>query len=59
MIRVQHQAFDAGFELMAIKSGKTGVGATALFVGSVRDLGGSDAAGVGGTRWGGGRGVRR
>jgi molybdopterin synthase catalytic subunit len=38
MIRVQEQAFDAGQELMAFKAGKTHVGGTALFVGSVREM---------------------
>lgn len=38
MIRVQEQAFDAGQELMAFKAGKTQVGGTALFVGSVREM---------------------
>ncbi len=44
MIRVQDQPFDAGHELMAFKAGKTHVGGTALFVGSVRDL--NNGAGV-------------
>jgi molybdopterin synthase catalytic subunit len=44
MIRVQEQAFDAGQELMAFKAGKTHVGGTALFVGSVREM--NDAARV-------------
>jgi molybdopterin synthase catalytic subunit len=43
MIRVQEQPFDAGRELMAFKRGKTHVGGTALFVGSVRDLNGGAA----------------
>jgi molybdopterin synthase catalytic subunit len=43
MIRVQEQPFDAGQELMAFKAGKTRVGGTALFVGSVREMNG-DAA---------------
>lgn len=38
MIRVQEQPFDAGQELMAFKAGKTRVGGTALFVGSVREM---------------------
>jgi len=38
MIRVQEQPFDAGQELMAFKAGKTHVGGTALFVGSVREM---------------------
>lgn len=44
MIRVQQQPFDAGRELAAFKAGKTHVGGTALFVGSVRDL--NDGAAV-------------
>ncbi len=38
MIRVQEQPFDAGQELQAFKAGKTHVGGTALFVGSVREM---------------------
>jgi molybdopterin synthase catalytic subunit len=38
MIRVQDHPFDAGHELTAFKAGKTHVGGTALFVGTVRDL---------------------
>ena len=38
MIRIQEQAFDVGHELMAIKRGKTRIGGTALFVGTVRDI---------------------
>ena len=37
MIRVQQEPFDAGRELTAFKAGKTHVGGTALFVGTVRD----------------------
>ncbi len=44
MIRVQEQPFDAGRELMAFKAGKTHVGGTAMFVGTVRDM--NDGAGV-------------
>lgn len=44
MIRVQEQPFDAGRELMAFKAGKTHVGGTALFVGTVRDM--NEGAGV-------------
>jgi molybdopterin synthase catalytic subunit len=42
MIRVQEQPFDAGLELQLLKVGKTHVGGTALFVGSVREVTGSD-----------------
>jgi molybdopterin synthase catalytic subunit len=38
VIRVQEQAFDVGHELNAIKQGKTRIGGTAVFVGSVRDI---------------------
>lgn len=38
MIRVQHEAFDAGAELKALRAGRTEVGGTALFVGSVREF---------------------
>lgn len=38
MIRVQQQAFDVGHEINVIKRGKTQIGGTAIFVGSVRDL---------------------
>ena len=38
MIRVQEQPFDVGHELQALKSGKPQIGATALFVGTVRDM---------------------
>jgi molybdopterin synthase catalytic subunit len=38
MIKVQAQAFDVGHELVAIKRGKTRIGGTAVFVGSVRDI---------------------
>lgn len=45
MIRVQQQPFDAGAELAAIKAGRHGIGGTALFVGSVRDVnGGQDVS---------------
>ncbi|MCA0433764.1 MAG: molybdenum cofactor biosynthesis protein MoaE [Proteobacteria bacterium] len=42
MIRVQQAAFDTGHELQAIRAGKTHVGGTALFVGSVREMTGDD-----------------
>jgi molybdopterin synthase catalytic subunit len=38
MIRVQEQAFDVGAELLALKQGKTNIGGSAVFVGSVRDM---------------------
>jgi molybdopterin synthase catalytic subunit len=38
MIRVQEQLFDVGHEIAAIKRGKTKIGGTAVFVGSVRDI---------------------
>jgi molybdopterin synthase catalytic subunit len=44
MIRVQQQAFDLGHEITALKAGKTHVGGTAVFVGTVRDI--NDGAGV-------------
>jgi molybdopterin synthase catalytic subunit len=44
MIRVQKQAFDVGHEINAIKAGKTQIGGTAVFVGTVRDI--NDGAGV-------------
>jgi molybdopterin synthase catalytic subunit len=36
MIRIQNEAFDAGAELKAFSAALAGVGATAMFVGSVR-----------------------
>ncbi len=44
MIRVQQQAFDVGHEINAIKTGKSQIGGTAVFVGSVRDI--NEGAGV-------------
>jgi molybdopterin synthase catalytic subunit len=38
MIRVQEQAFDAGAELHRLKDGKTNIGGTVMFLGTVRDL---------------------
>ncbi len=38
MIRVQEQAFDVGEEVNTIKGGKTQIGGTAVFVGTVRDI---------------------
>lgn len=40
MIRVQQQPFDAGAELAALKAGRTDIGGTVMFLGSVRDLSG-------------------
>jgi molybdopterin synthase catalytic subunit len=43
MIRVQQHAFDAAAELTALKAGKTTIGGTVMFLGTVRDLsGGTD-----------------
>jgi molybdopterin synthase catalytic subunit len=44
MIRVQEHAFDVGHEVNAIKRGKTQIGGTAVFVGTVRDM--NEGAGV-------------
>jgi molybdopterin synthase catalytic subunit len=44
MIRVQQQVFDVGHEINAIKAGKTQIGGTAIFVGTVRDI--NDGVGV-------------
>jgi molybdopterin synthase catalytic subunit len=44
MIRVQLQPFDVGEEISAIKCGKTRIGGTAVFVGSVREM--NEGAGV-------------
>ncbi len=38
MIKVQQAAFDVGAELAALKAGRTSIGGSALFVGSVRDI---------------------
>lgn len=38
MIRVQSEPFDAGAELAAVKAGRTQIGGTVMFLGSVRDL---------------------
>jgi molybdopterin synthase catalytic subunit len=38
MIRVQEEPFDAGAELQALKAGKTNIGGTVMFLGSVRDM---------------------
>lgn len=43
MIRVQQQPFDAGAELSALKAGRSGIGGTVMFLGSVREFsGGAD-----------------
>ncbi len=44
MIRVQEAAFDAGAELQKLKAGKTNIGGTVMFLGTVRDV--SDGAQV-------------
>ena len=41
MIRVQREAFDVGAELAALKAGNTNIGASAIFVGTVREVSGS------------------
>ncbi len=41
MIRVQEAPFDSGLELQKLKAGKTHIGGTVLFVGSVREMSGS------------------
>lgn len=38
MIRIQQQPFDAGAELAALKAGRTDIGGTVMFLGSVRDM---------------------
>jgi molybdopterin synthase catalytic subunit len=38
MIRVQQQPFDAGQELAALKAGRTSIGGTVMFLGTVRDI---------------------
>ncbi|MCB1379212.1 MAG: molybdenum cofactor biosynthesis protein MoaE [Alphaproteobacteria bacterium] len=38
MIRVQQEPFDAAAELAALKAGKTNIGGTVMFLGTVRDL---------------------
>ncbi|WP_373502723.1 molybdenum cofactor biosynthesis protein MoaE [Aestuariivirga sp.] len=43
MIRVQEDPFDAGAELRQLKAGRTDIGGTVMFLGTVRDLsGGAD-----------------
>ena len=41
MIRVQQEPFDAGAELQKLKAGKTDIGGTVMFLGTVRDLSGA------------------
>lgn len=38
MVVVQEHAFDVGTELARLKAGRTDIGGTAIFVGSVRDV---------------------
>jgi molybdopterin synthase catalytic subunit len=38
MIRVQQEPFDPGAELALLKAGRTNIGGTVLFLGTVRDL---------------------
>ena len=38
MIRVQQEPFDAGAELARLKAGRTDIGGTVMFLGTVRDL---------------------
>jgi molybdopterin synthase catalytic subunit len=40
VIRVQREPFDAGAEIARLKSGKSGIGGTAVFVGTVREISG-------------------
>lgn len=40
MIRVQQHPFDAAAELAALKAGRTDIGGTVMFLGTVRDLSG-------------------
>jgi molybdopterin synthase catalytic subunit len=42
MIIVQENPFDVGAELKKLKAGRTDIGGTALFVGSVREMSGAD-----------------
>ena len=41
-VRVQREDFDAGKEIAALRDGNLGVGAVAVFVGTVRDLNDGD-----------------
>jgi molybdopterin synthase catalytic subunit len=38
VIRVQREAFDAGAEIARLKSGRSGIGGTAAFIGTVREM---------------------
>ena len=38
MIRVQEHPFDAGAELARLKAGRSGIGGTVMFLGSVREM---------------------
>ncbi len=38
MVRVQHEAFDAGVEIARLREGDRRVGAVAVFIGTVRDI---------------------
>jgi molybdopterin synthase catalytic subunit len=40
MIRIQREAFDIGAEIGHLKDGKTNIGGTAVFVGTVREMSG-------------------
>lgn len=40
MIRVQEEPFDAGAELARLKAGRTDIGGTVMFLGTVRDMSG-------------------
>jgi molybdopterin synthase catalytic subunit len=42
MIRVQQNVFEVGHEVKAIKQGRTRIGGTAVFVGTVRDINDGD-----------------
>ncbi|MGI9373651.1 MAG: molybdenum cofactor biosynthesis protein MoaE [Hyphomicrobiales bacterium] len=42
MIRVQETPFDAAEELVRVKNGNTKIGATCMFVGTVREMSGDD-----------------
>ena len=40
MIRIQHEDFDIGAEIAALKAGRTDIGAIVSFIGTVRDQNG-------------------
>jgi molybdopterin synthase catalytic subunit len=42
MIRVQENPFDTSAELMALKAGNKAIGATCVFIGTVREMAGGD-----------------